>query len=544
MSCCPETPPSAALGAAAGQANGSENDIRPGETIECYMARAGNTTGQHADATENVPDTIEQNSIPIKRTATAASIDPAAGLQFTLVVGSTRTPTSWTMTNIPPGLTFTTGGKLSGTFSPAALGQIFKVSVAAIDGTGTIDTRAFVIAPTIGDESTQIQLITPLPGAIINSRYGLRLWDGVMKPHTGVDMVYANKSVGDVVAAADGVVLLPGGAATSGYGNRVWIKHFTGSGKHLCTTTYNHLAKIYVAENQRVMAGQKIGLEGTTGHSTGNHLHFECKLPDGKFIDPEPLIRGSMSVARKTLPNNDADPANIVTRTSEAALSGAESEARSRGCEPFGPGYPAASPPETTDPTPVPPTPSTDPFENAWYFTMTAEVGPFWTNAYPSDPDVIAGAIETSAQRRKCGYVDTPNYPGGTTKFGIAQKPNPKLIVKTCTYADAKQAGFNNYWKSSKISCVPLAPLIAVMQFDLNFLHGDGNARGIYNSAGISGVPVNASRTVQLAACQALHAAQLAFIQSIPRPEYTKGWKNRSIALYGYVQAIAPTLVP
>ena len=130
-------------------------------------------------------------------------------------------------------------------------------------------------------------------------------------------MKYADRSVKDVVAAADGEVVQAGGDASRGYGLKVWVKHFS-NGKHLCTTTYNHLAKIYVAVGQKVMAGQAIGLEGTTGSSTGNHLHFEVRLPNGTFTDPEPLINGSVSVATSTTPNGDA--VGTQNRNSSASL--------------------------------------------------------------------------------------------------------------------------------------------------------------------------------------------------------------------------------
>lgn len=541
MSCCPPAPPSAALGGAFAEANGHESDIRPGESVECYMARGGNTTGLHDDATQNVKNKIDNSSVPIKRTPTIASVN----MQFKLTADSTRIATSWSMTNTPPGLTLSLGGRLTGAFDSSALGQTYKAEVTASDGT-VIDTRGFTIAPSIGDEGTQIQFISPLPGAIVNSKFGPRLHpiQLVMKPHTGIDMKYVDKSSRDVVAAADGEVLLAGGNPNTGYGVRVWIKHLSGSGNHLCTTTYNHLSKVYVSEGQKIMAGQKIGLEGSTGSSTGNHLHFECKLPDGKFIDPEPLIRGTLFIADKTLANGDADQSSITSRISEASLSESETHARQSGCSPFGPAYPAADPPESTSSTPSPAIPGNDPFELAWYFTMIHEVGPHWTTAFPSDPDVAAGLIETSAQRKKDGYVNAPNFPGGETKFGIAQKPNPRLVVRTCTYSEAKNTGYNNYWKSSPQSCNAVGSYIAIMLFDMNYLHGGGNARTIYNSAGISSISTTASHAAQLSACQALYSARVEFIKRIPRPEFTRGWLQRSSNCLSYVQALPSTLLP
>jgi murein DD-endopeptidase MepM/ murein hydrolase activator NlpD len=345
MSCCPSVPPSAAIGGAFTEANGPETVIQQGESVECYMVRGGNTTGRHDDATANVNNQIENASIPISRTNSVASFN---NVQFRLTNGSTRTPTSWAMVNnggeplATLGVTLTIGGLLNGPILAGALGKKFRVRVSASDGMGVIDDRGYTFSPSIGDGGTEIRLVSPLPGGIVNSKFGPRLHpiQNVMKPHQGIDMKMADRSVKDVVAAADGEVILAGGNSTSGYGIRVHVKHDTGTGQHLCTTTYNHLSKVYVAVGQKVIAGQKLGLEGSTGASTGNHLHFECKLPDGKFIDPEPLINGSLQVARSTLTNGDADPGSIETKNSTASLAREEVEARQDSCAAFGPGYP------------------------------------------------------------------------------------------------------------------------------------------------------------------------------------------------------------
>jgi hypothetical protein len=535
--CCPPVPPSTAIGAAFSEASGPESDMRPGETVECYMARGGNTTGLQDDATGNVNDKIENASIPIVRTPTSASVD----VQFRLTKGSTHETEStlaWTIDTLPPGLTLTTSGHLSGTFSD--LTAKYKIKITVAWSGGTLDVRGYTVAPSAGGEGTEIQLISPLPGSIVNSKFGPRMHpiQKVMKMHTGIDMKYADRAVKDCLAAADGTVMLAGGNPGTGYGVRVWVKHLSGAGKHLCTTTYNHLAKVYVQEGQKVMAGQKIGLEGSTGASTGNHLHFECKLPDGKFIDPEPLIRGSLDVARSTLPNGDG--ADVETRTSTASLGEAEVQARQESCEPFGPAYPAALPPETTDPAnPAPPT--NDPFELAWFFTMTAEVGPHWSASSASDPDVIAGLIGTSAQRNKVGYVNIENFPGGETKFGIAQKPNPRTVVRTVDYAGAKKTGFNNYWKGSPIpstgTLLTNAPLVSVMLFDINFHHGGGNGRKIFNDAGlaISGVQ---SQAQQQAMCVQLNTARLNFIKKLARLADFPGWTTRANNCLAYCQSL------
>lgn len=501
------------------------------------MARGGNTSGKMDDATENVENKIDNSSIPFSSTN-------QVNVTFKLTEGSTRTPTSWSYTGtLPSGLTFTSGSPtatLTGT-ATSGFGQKFTIEVSAIDGMGTIDTRGFTFSPTANsNEGNSIRLISPLPGGIVNSKFGPRKHpiQNVMKPHPGIDMKMADRSVVDVVAAADGEVVMPPNPDPNGYGLRVWVKHFTSTGQHLCTTTYNHLQKIYVSNGQKVMAGQKLGLEGSTGASTGNHLHFECKLPDGKFIDPEPLINGSLTVANKTLPNGDADPGSLNTRSSNAALSTEEVQARQDSCQAFGPSYPQAETPETTDPTP--PEVPTDPFELAWYFTMTHEVGPHWMTApqfAPGDPELDAGLHVTKPQRQKTGYVNTPNYPGGETKFGVAQGPNPRIVVDTMTYAAAKNTGFNNYWQSSKVPCATKSRRVSIMLFDMNYLHGDGNSRTIYQNSGVTSTPAD-SEASQQAHLLAINAARVAFIQGIGKPEYQRGWLKRAADCLAYCQTV------
>lgn len=106
-----------------------------------------------------------------------------------------------------------------------------------------------------------------------SSSYGWR-WG---RPHTGIDLAL---NTGDkVFAAFDGVVRLA--KYNGGYGNCVVIRHYNN-----LETLYGHLSKINVKVGQAVKAGDVIGLGGSTGHSTGPHLHFECRLLYACF-DPE-----------------------------------------------------------------------------------------------------------------------------------------------------------------------------------------------------------------------------------------------------------------
>jgi murein DD-endopeptidase MepM/ murein hydrolase activator NlpD len=98
--------------------------------------------------------------------------------------------------------------------------------------------------------------------------------------HNGID-IDLNK--GDKVAAAfDGMVRIA--KRGGGFGNVVIIRHYNG-----LETVYAHLSKLKVKPGQVVVAGQIIGLGGSTGHSTGSHLHFEVRFKGVPF-NPKYII--------------------------------------------------------------------------------------------------------------------------------------------------------------------------------------------------------------------------------------------------------------
>lgn len=111
---------------------------------------------------------------------------------------------------------------------------------------------------------------------VITSEFGWR--DSAM--HNGIDI---DLQKGDKVSAAfDGMVRVA--KSCGGFGNVVIIRHYNG-----LETVYAHLSRIKVKSGQVVLAGQTIGLGGSTGHSTGSHLHFEVRLK-GVPINPKYLI--------------------------------------------------------------------------------------------------------------------------------------------------------------------------------------------------------------------------------------------------------------
>ena len=120
--------------------------------------------------------------------------------------------------------------------------------------------------------------IWPCACTYITSRVGGRIHpiSGVYKYHSGMDI---GCQYGDAVWASDsGTVILAGD--NGGYGNCVMIDHGFVNGDHYYTL-YGHLSAIYVSYGQSVSQGETIGAVGSTGVSTGPHLHFEIRNSSG-----------------------------------------------------------------------------------------------------------------------------------------------------------------------------------------------------------------------------------------------------------------------
>lgn len=122
------------------------------------------------------------------------------------------------------------------------------------------------------------QLAYPLPNAVVTSRFGFRTHPifGTRRLHAGIDFRGATGT--PVLAAASGIVVSAGGRG--GYGNTVVVDH----GGSLATL-YAHQSRLAVAGGDRVQRGQVIGTVGSTGFSTGPHLHFEVRV-NGTPVDP------------------------------------------------------------------------------------------------------------------------------------------------------------------------------------------------------------------------------------------------------------------
>ncbi len=126
---------------------------------------------------------------------------------------------------------------------------------------------------------------SPFPGAFSTDEYGMRVnpVDGGYRLHAGLDLAYNGGTCGaPVYAAAAGEVTFAG--PNGGLGNNVQVGHGGG-----VTTSYAHNTSLVVGRGESVAAGQILAYAGTTGNSTGCHLHFETRV-GGNPQDPRAFM--------------------------------------------------------------------------------------------------------------------------------------------------------------------------------------------------------------------------------------------------------------
>jgi murein DD-endopeptidase MepM/ murein hydrolase activator NlpD len=135
----------------------------------------------------------------------------------------------------------------------------------------------------------ELPLTRPLTQSIITSGFGARLDPFLGRPaiHPGIDFAALEGSPAHATAA--GTVILAG--YNGGYGNEVEIDHGNG-----ITTRYGHLSEIDVQVGQVVSKGAVVGKTGSTGRSTGPHLHYEVRV-DGTAVDPMTFITAGHRIA-------------------------------------------------------------------------------------------------------------------------------------------------------------------------------------------------------------------------------------------------------
>lgn len=139
------------------------------------------------------------------------------------------------------------------------------------------------VAQPAGPITRLIAFVAPLKGYAINSAFGLRRLAGEARArqHKGVDMAAPTGT--SVFVACEGEVVRTGYEA-DGYGRFVEVRHPNGM-----STLYAHLSRVDVGSGDRLGAGERIGLVGSTGRSTGPHLHFEVRR-DHAQVNPVSVL--------------------------------------------------------------------------------------------------------------------------------------------------------------------------------------------------------------------------------------------------------------
>ena len=155
-----------------------------------------------------------------------------------------------------------------------AIGQVIIVPEGVKPEEKAKAPRTRQLTPDAGTVVASGQFVWPTSGTISQ---------GFFWYHKGIDI--ANRAAPGIVAADSGTVVVAGWVDNYGYGNRVIIDHGNGF-----RTLYGHLSSIYVRVGQTVARGDAIGKMGSTGRSTGTHLHFEI-IKGSTYLSPLSILR-------------------------------------------------------------------------------------------------------------------------------------------------------------------------------------------------------------------------------------------------------------
>jgi murein DD-endopeptidase MepM/ murein hydrolase activator NlpD len=159
--------------------------------------------------------------------------------------------------------------------------ETFRTNVDLISG----EVERFA---TVRRLAMQLPLTRPIPNSPITSGFGARMDPFLGRPamHTGIDFRAASGSLARTTAG--GTVISAG--YNGGYGNMVEVDHGNG-----ISTRYGHLSRIDVTVGQVVAKGAVLGETGSTGRSTGPHLHYEVRV-DGAAVNPMTFIKAGSEI--------------------------------------------------------------------------------------------------------------------------------------------------------------------------------------------------------------------------------------------------------
>ena len=172
-----------------------------------------------------------------------------------------------------------TGGPLVMVDNPAQ----FESKVKELD-------EALDLLDRMKSEARRLPIANPLPGHSISSTFGVRKDPllGTLAMHSGMDFRAPMGS--DACVTAAGIVISAGWKG--GYGRMVEVQHAGGF-----TTRYGHLSKILVKQGQKLSAGDIVGKVGSSGRSTGPHLHYEVRR-NGDALNPVRFLKAGKKVSQ------------------------------------------------------------------------------------------------------------------------------------------------------------------------------------------------------------------------------------------------------
>ena len=200
--------------------------------------------------------------------------------------------------------------------------------------------------PNIGD-GTLINIISAFPD--MRKFPGLPLYNDFYGKHSGIDISSTFVDTGEIVAVADGTVVVSDDitVCTStncyhsqgyhSYGRYVVIQHtITKDGEEkVVYSVYGHMSQRLVQQGQEVKQGDVIGIMGSTGNSSGKHLHFELRAPENNYsnwIDPVPYFNADLSGIGGSVVTENVFEDNLVDQaTINQLLQELDSDAAERG---------------------------------------------------------------------------------------------------------------------------------------------------------------------------------------------------------------------
>lgn len=170
---------------------------------------------------------------------------------------------------------------MGGPFIPAGGKEAFDLSLSQLD-------TALGHLEAVRETARKLPYGNPAPGRDITSSFGTRTDPFFGRPalHAGID--FRSETGAPIRSSGNGKVITASYAG--GYGNMVEIDHGQG-----ITSRYGHMSRILVSEGQTVRAGDMIGEAGSTGRSTGPHLHYEVRR-DGQAMDPMRFLNAGIKL--------------------------------------------------------------------------------------------------------------------------------------------------------------------------------------------------------------------------------------------------------